>query len=266
MLSSLVNNLSTISGNKLFNILAIILIALLLQRLSGFITRNLFGFAFKSSLFPGSNTDIQRRFKTLNGVFGAIFSGFIWFIALLSIMQILGIPLAPLLTSAGLIGAALAFGTQSLIRDFISGLFIIFENQYRIDDYIQLDKVSGRVKAIGIRTTVIRDEENKLHFIPNGTITSTANLSMGNLHAREKFDVSTDQDLGALNKELENIAKKLQENHSAIIKEGPTFLGIENVSAKSMTVLVQFKTSAPKRQQATSLILEAIHASKIVLS
>ncbi|WP_416348154.1 mechanosensitive ion channel family protein, partial [Escherichia coli] len=88
--------------------------------------------------------------------------------------------LGPLIASAGLIGVTIGFGAQAIIRDFITGLFIIGENQYRVGDIVEFtDNASGTVERIGSRSTVIRDIEGNVHYLPNGSITHVINKTMG---------------------------------------------------------------------------------------
>ena len=99
-------------------------------------------------------------------------------IAALMILQEFGVDISPALTGAGIVGVALGFGAQSLVRDLIGGFFLILENQIRVGDVVAINGIGGLVEEINLRTTILRDEEGTVHVIPNGAITTLANKSL----------------------------------------------------------------------------------------
>jgi len=117
----------------------------------------------------------QLRMLRAATVLSVVGSGVKWVIvlvALIWVMSVLGIPVIPLLTGVGFLGAAIAFGSQTLVRDLVSGLFLLLEGQYAEGDYVNLGGKFGRVEEIRFRTTILRDLDNQLHHIPNGSITA----------------------------------------------------------------------------------------------
>lgn len=112
----------------------------------------------------------QKRAETLISVFGETFKFIIWIIALLMIISEFGVNIAPILASVGLAGLAIGMAAKDIISDFISGLFILLEDQYSIGDRIKIGGVEGVVQEISLRKTIIKDETNFLHSIPNGQI------------------------------------------------------------------------------------------------
>jgi small conductance mechanosensitive channel len=116
--------------------------------------------------------DIKKRQRTLVALFKNIWRAVIVTTGTLIILHELfpDVSLAPIFASAGIIGIALGFGAQSLVQDFTSGLFIISENQYRVGDIIDIEGASGTVERIGVRTTVLRDADGNVHYIPNGMV------------------------------------------------------------------------------------------------
>ena len=267
-MQEIIDNLLVITNNSFVKILLVILAALIAQAILKATIKSALKFPLKSDMFPSQKKDREKRIKTLNSIVSATVSVTIWFIAILTIMGLLNIPIAPLLTSAGLIGAALAFGTQSIIRDFISGIFIIVENQYRIDDYIELDKVSGRVEAITVRTTVLRDKDGSIHHVPNGQINITTNLSMGPIKAKEQLDLDNSISAKDFGNKLAKIAAHIEkdENMHKLVKEGPTLASIDKVTSKATTVSISFTTTAAKRDAAASTIWQLIKEANIPLA
>lgn len=119
----------------------------------------------------------EKRAATLIRVIKMTLRVLILTIAIVTIFSEIGINIAPVLAAAGVLGLAIGFGSQFLIRDIVSGLFIILENQYRVGDTIIIDNITGAVEDLNLRLTVIRDEKGAVHYIPNGEIKKVANLS-----------------------------------------------------------------------------------------
>jgi small conductance mechanosensitive channel len=125
----------------------------------------------------GSSDRRDQRSSTISLVLNTMTSVIIWGTAILMILAVLGVNVGPLLASAGIIGVALGFGAQTLVKDYISGLFLIIEDQYGIGDEVEIGTVRGKVEAVALRTTRVRDEAGVLWYIRNGEILNVANFS-----------------------------------------------------------------------------------------
>lgn len=206
--------------------------------------------AHRTDFFP-SETDRKKRLKTLDSLIKTILRALIFVIASVMIVNQLGINTAPLMASAGIIGVALGFGAQSLIRDFMSGLFIILENQYRIGDVVDLAanmggvRISGTVEAITIRTTIIRDQDGRLHHIPNGNIMVTSNLTMNFAGFNEDLIVDSSTDIDKLERLINNLGEKLSKDpkFSKKIIQPPYFARIDKIGNEGMLVKVFGRTT-----------------------
>lgn len=119
----------------------------------------------------------QKRADTLIRVIKMTLRVLILTIAIVTIFSEIGINIGPILAAAGILGLAVGFGSQFLIRDVVSGLFIILENQYRVGDTIGIDNLTGVVEDLNLRLTVIKDDKGAVHYIPNGEIKKVANFS-----------------------------------------------------------------------------------------
>jgi small conductance mechanosensitive channel len=119
------------------------------------------------------------RLQTLEVLLRSTFTYLIYFMAGLTILQIFNVNTAAILASAGILGLAVGFGAQSLVRDIISGFFIIFEDQFKVGDFVEAVGVIGVVEEVGLRTCKIRQWTGQLHVIPNGEITKVTNYSRG---------------------------------------------------------------------------------------
>lgn len=264
-LEEIINNISEITNYAFIRILAIILIALISQKIVKVLIQWLFKIRVKGDLFTSNKKDRAKRLKTLESISEATAAMAVWFVAILCILGVLNVPVGPLLTSAGLVGAALAFSTQSLIRDYISGIFIIAENQYRVDDYIVLDKVSGVVEAITVRTTIIRGDDGAQYCVPNGSISTTANFSFSKMHARQQIEISSDLDIEQIEKKLIDVAKKisLDPELSRFVQLGPSLISIDKITSKSSLITIGFDTTPNRRNHANNIIWKELNIAKI---
>jgi len=120
---------------------------------------------------------LEQREKTLEGVFISTSSLIIWVIATLMILPEFGISTTPVLAGSGLVGLAIGMGSRSLIQDYLSGLFILLEDQYRIGEEVSFAGIKGKVKDLNLRRTVLEDSEGVIHYIPNGQIKKASNFS-----------------------------------------------------------------------------------------
>ena len=127
----------------------------------------------------GAETGKEKRAKTLSNLLIATGKTIIFIVALISTLQMFGIDPVPILAGASVLGFAVGFGAQTLIKDFFAGLFIFIENQFAVGDNIKIGMFEGRVQKMSIRSTVISDKDGNLIFIPNGSITSVINYSLG---------------------------------------------------------------------------------------
>ena len=119
----------------------------------------------------------EARAKTLGHVVVTTGNIFIYAVILLMILSLFGVDITPILAGAGVIGLAIGFGAQSLVKDFVSGLFILVENQYGIGDKVKIGSFEGQVIKITMRSTVLKDNEGKLYYMSNGSINNVINLS-----------------------------------------------------------------------------------------
>jgi len=137
----------------------------------------------------------KKREDTLISIFSGVLKVAVWLVAIMTILPLFGINVGPVLAGAGILGVALGFGAQYVVRDFLAGLFIILENQYRVGDVVCLDDVCGGVEAITLRKTVMRDLDGKVHHIPNGSFKIAANLTTDYSRAHMNISVAYKEDL-----------------------------------------------------------------------
>lgn len=154
------------------------------------------------------------------------------------------INLVPILASAGVLGAIIGFGAQSIIRDFISGAFIIIENQFRVGDDVEVDGAVGKVEHITLRSTVIRDDAGSVHYIANGSVFHTINKTMGYSKVYFTLSITPETDIDKLADIIEKIGLTLasDEKWQKKIIEPPTFFNLGAFSDSALEVRVAGKT------------------------
>jgi len=193
--------------------------------------------------------DIEKRQKTLVHLFATIWRLIVIFSVLYAVLRtIFGDAIsntfAPLFASAGIIGIAVGIGAQSLIRDFLSGIFIISENQYRVGDIVDIEGFSGTVERIGARSTVIRDADGNVHYFPNGMVQHVINKTMGYSMARFTLALHPSTDIEKISEVIDTIGKDLSEEEvwKDKILEAPNFISIGEFNANSVELIVAGKT------------------------
>ena len=229
----------TTSGIKVLGILVVLIV---LSRMSRWIVK------WIEKFIPEKDTlqavEVKKRAHTLGNILRHGVLIVISFIALLMILGELGIQLGPLLATAGIGAIAIGFGAQSLVKDVISGFFIILENQYRIGDAIEAAGVSGLVESVSLRRTVLRDLEGKVHTIPNGEIKIVSNLSKEWARSVLDIGVSYREDVDQVIDLLEQIGRELvaEEPWKSAILEPLQIFGVEKFGEYQLVIRGVVKT------------------------
>ena len=193
----------------------------------------------------------RSRAESIGTVLAGVAAVAIWVVAIFSIASVLGIDLAPFLAGAGVAGIALGFGAQSLVRDCISGLFMLLEDQYGIGDEVDLGAASGTVEKVSMRTTVVRGVDGTVWHVPNGEVRRVGNQSKLWSMAVVDVDVPVDVDLEAAKAHVLDAADQLclDPQWSSVVLAKPRVLGVESVKADGVTIRLVVKSS-PGRQWA----------------
>jgi small conductance mechanosensitive channel len=191
----------------------------------------------------------EQQTRTMAGVLYAAASKVIWGIALLTALPEFGINVAPVAAVAGLASVAVGFGAQNLIRDIITGFYIVLEDQFGVGDTIQVGDTVGRVEHLTLRRTVVRDARGALVTIANGEIRTVSNLSRDWSQAFVDVSFAPEIPLDKLLQTLEAAASELRGDPawSQALVDGPRLLGVQNLDRNASTVRLQVRT-APTRQ------------------
>ncbi|MCK2217979.1 mechanosensitive ion channel family protein [Actinomadura sp. ATCC 31491] len=187
----------------------------------------------------------KQRAETMGSVLKYIASIVILGTAVLTVLDRLTIPIAPVLTSVGILGVAIGFGAQELVKDFIAGLFMLLEDQYGVGDVIDAGAAVGTVEAVTLRVTRLRDADGRVWYVRNGTITRVGNESQGWSRAYVDVPVSYDADVVTVKVLLEHVAEEMwadPELRESKMVEPPQVYGVEQLSNSALVFRVTVKT------------------------
>lgn len=183
----------------------------------------------------------EKKANTLSELSKSILRYALYFIAIILIFEIVWPNVKTAIALTGVMSVAIGFGAQSLVKDIISGFFILFEDQFAVGDYITIDGKSGNVEVVGLRVTKIRDFSGDLHTIPNGSINIVTNKTRGNMRALVEIDISYDEDLDVAIAAIEEVNESLRIDFDSIV-EGPQVLGVTNFGDFGVTIRIIAKT------------------------
>ncbi len=193
---------------------------------------------------PDTASRRAARATSISFVLGGTVSVIVWTFAVLMALAELGLNLGPLIAGAGIAGVALGFGAQDLVKDCISGLFVLLEDQYGIGDVVDLGEAVGVVERISLRVTILRSLDGTVWHVPNGEVTRVGNLSQLWSVALVDLDVAYDSDLDHVGEIMLNAAREVCDNEewAPIIVEEPNLLGVEALGADGITLRITVKT------------------------
>jgi len=183
----------------------------------------------------------ERKIKTLMAVFRNILKYILYFIAIVIILDIFGVNTSSILATAGIGGLAISFGAQSLVKDIITGFFILFEDQYSVGDYVIIGDYTGIVEEVGVRVTKLKDFSGELHIIPNGQITVVTNMGRGPMRSSVVVRIAYEEDIDKAIKVIEEVLDKIKKANDSII-EGPSVLGVTSLGDSGVDITIVAKT------------------------
>jgi small conductance mechanosensitive channel len=186
----------------------------------------------------------KQRARTLGSVMQSVATALIYTIAILMSLAEFDIDLGPLVASAGIAGIALGFGAQSIVKDFLSGFFMLVEDQYAVGDIIDVGEAAGVVEGISLRTTQLRDINGTLWYVPNGEIARVANKSQKWARAVLDIGVAYDTDIENAKRVIKEVADGLWREHlpNATVIEEPEIWGVEMFGDSSISIRLVVKT------------------------
>ncbi len=199
--------------------------------------------------------DIEKREKTLTQLIGSFWRiTIIAYIAAMVANKLFYFDLSPLFASAGIIGVALGFGAQSLVKDLLAGIFIIAENQYRVGDVVDVMGATGTVERVGTRSTVLRDADGNVHYLPNGTIQHVINKTMGYSMSRFTLQLDPSTDISHATDIINETGQRLSKERpwDKKIIEPPKFVSVGDITGRSVELIVAGKVQPSDQWAVTS--------------
>ena len=231
-------------------IVMVLIVAFVLTRILKIITRRLGHLSASGSLPSGMRA---QQIRTLSGVVYSFGVFAILFLTIMSILDTININIKPLLASAGIVGLAIGFGAQTLVKDVVTGFFVLVENQFEVGDTIKIADRTGIVEVMSLRRTVLRDSDGSLHIVPNSSITVVTNFTRDWTQIAMHVSVAYSEASEKITSLLNQVGAELQNDPSyknAIVGK-PEVPGIEKVSGNEVDYLMLVKTT-PGQQYVVS--------------
>lgn len=227
-------------GTVTLKIVAIFIISGLIVRIAKLAIKNIFKVRSLSPLRTS-----ERRDTTLAKLLQNIVTYVIYFIAFIMMLSTLNINIGPILAGAGVVGLAVGFGAQNLVKDIITGFFIIFEDQFSVGDYVRIGQFEGDVEEIGLRTTKIKGLTGERHIIPNGSIADVTNFSIHNSKAIVDVGIAYEEDIDRAEQVIRELLETLPEKYEEIISP-PQLLGVQNFGPSEVVLRIVAETQPMK--------------------
>ena len=190
------------------------------------------------------DVELQKRATTISGILSKTVVVSIWILAFVMAIEQAGFDIGPILASAGILGLAVGFGAQNLVHDVISGLFLLLENQIRVNDVAILNGTGGLVEAIHLRTTVLRGQDGTVHIFRNGAINTLSNMTHGYSYYLFDLGVAYKEDTDHVIEVLKGIADELmkEEEFRKLILEPLDVIGVDSFGDSAVMIKARFKT------------------------
>lgn len=201
----------------------------------------------------------ERREKTLKKLIENALVYTVYTLAILTLLETVGIKIGPLLAGAGIAGLAIGFGAQSLVKDVISGFFIVFEDQFAVGDYVYVAGVEGDVEEIGLRTTKIKDWTGERYVIPNGNITQVTNYSIHNGVPVIDINIPYENDVYEAKKVIEDINQKVFQTTDIFLTE-PEVIGVQTFDVSHYVIRIIAETTPGEQWSAERYLREVIQS------
>jgi moderate conductance mechanosensitive channel len=223
-------------GESGLKIIAILIISGLLIRIGKLAIHNFFRIRTKGPIRVS-----ERRETTLQKLLENILTYVVYFISIMTILSALTIDVKAMLAGAGIVGLAVGFGAQSLVKDIITGFFIIFEDQFSVGDYVRIGQFEGTVEEIGLRTTKIKNFTGEINILPNGSIVEVTNFSLYNSVAVLDIGIAYEENIEYAEKVIQEYLETTTEKYPELVKT-PELLGVQQFAAAEVVLRIVAET------------------------
>lgn len=222
-------------------ILIVVALVLILKRIACHFIDGIFKNKFTQALSEHDALDLEeKRLHTLAKLFKSIISYVLYFVGIITCLDMVGFSVMTIVAGAGVVSLAVAFGAQSIVQDLMSGIFIVLENQYAVGEYVQIDAVQGRVKEIGMKTTKVETDEGHLMIISNGSIGKVINYSRAAQRGYADVGIAYEEDIDNAIQIMQKACDRVAECYKEDLEEQPTVVGVIALADSAVTVRATF--------------------------
>lgn len=243
----LINSLETIrallfgSMGVFIKIGIVLLIMLIAKKLITTFIDNLFHNKLLTTASKNASLELEeKRLHTLSKLFKSIATYAIYFVAIITCLDMVGFSVTTILAGAGVLSLAVAFGAQSIVEDLMSGIFIVLENQYSVGEYVQIDTTQGQVKEIGMKTTKIQTYDGQLMIIKNGSIGTVINYSRSAQRGYVEVGIAYEEDVNNAIAVMKTACDAVGDTYRADLDELPNVQGVTELADSSVVVRATF--------------------------
>ena len=217
-------------------VVLIVILAAVVVRVAKMLIRKTFSVRIKGPLKYN-----ERRQQTMSKLLENVIAYVVYFMAIIAVLSAFTIDITGLIAGAGVLGLAIGFGAQNLVRDIITGFFIIFEDQFSVGDYVRIGQAEGTVEEIGLRTTKVKGFTGELFIFPNGNVTDVVNFSIHNSIAVVDINISYESDMAKVEQLIQEFLEDIQDKYEQIIKP-PELLGVQNLTTTEVVMRIIAET------------------------
>ena len=253
-------------------ILIMVAAVLVLKRVLCHLIDRLFRNKLTVALSQHDGVDLEeKRLHTLSKLFKSIVTYVLYFVAIISSLDMIGFSVTTIIAGAGVASLAVAFGAQSIVQDLMSGIFIVLENQYAVGEYVMIDGVQGKVKEIGMKTTKIETWDGELLIIANGSIGRVVNYSRAPQRGYAEVGIAYEEDISAATAVIQQACDRVGQRHKDELDTLPTVQGVTALADSSVVIRAHFtiwdwNNKAVIERELRKEIKEALNAAHIEIS
>ena len=226
-------------AGTLIKILVVVALILILRRIACHVIDKMFRNRITMTLSQKDALE-EKRLHTLSKLFKSIVSYVLYFVAIISCLDMIGFSVTTIIAGAGVVSLAVAFGAQSIVQDLMSGIFIVLENQYAVGDYVQIDGIDGQVKEIGMKTTKVQTWNGELLIISNGSIGRVINYSRAPQRGYAEVGIAYEEDIDTATTVIQQACDRVGERHKDELDLLPVVQGVTALADSSVVIRVQF--------------------------
>jgi small-conductance mechanosensitive channel len=197
----------------------------------------------------GPEIEVEKRGKTISDILYKASATIVWVMVFMMVLRELGFDIGPILAGAGIVGLAVGFGAQNLVRDIISGLFLIIENQVRVNDVAVINGTGGLVEEVNLRTTVLRSQDGTVHIFPNGAINTLSNMTRQFSYYVFDLGVAYKEDTDRVVEVIKEVGATILNDpeYAPFIKEPIEVLGVDQLADSAVIIKARIKTEPIKQ-------------------